>query len=73
MFTLCVHQRDTNRELRWLQEIKKAHGSVEVTSLMQTEAINAAGVYNVGRDVWQAVPDAPVHSLVRVGYQNKLN
>ncbi|KAH3735719.1 hypothetical protein DPMN_042254 [Dreissena polymorpha] len=39
---------DTDRELPWLKEIKKAHGSVEVTSLMQADAINNDGVYTVG-------------------------
>ncbi|XP_052243691.1 E3 ubiquitin-protein ligase rnf213-alpha-like [Dreissena polymorpha] len=39
---------DTDRELPWLKDIKKAHGSVEVTSLMQADAINNDGVYTVG-------------------------
>ncbi|XP_052808680.1 E3 ubiquitin-protein ligase rnf213-alpha-like isoform X1 [Mya arenaria] len=44
---------DTNRELEWLKDIKKAHGSVEVTSLMQAEAINAEGIYTVGKGAWK--------------------
>ncbi|WAR07197.1 R213A-like protein [Mya arenaria] len=44
---------DTNRELEWLKEIKKAHGSVEVTSLMQAEAINTDGIYTVGKEAWK--------------------
>ncbi|WAR07295.1 R213A-like protein, partial [Mya arenaria] len=40
---------DSNGNLEWLKDIKKAHVSVEVTSLMQTEAINAWGIYTVGR------------------------
>ena len=42
-------QIDTNQQLPWLKEIQKAHGSVEVTSLMQADAINADGVYTVGK------------------------
>ncbi|XP_052215091.1 E3 ubiquitin-protein ligase rnf213-alpha-like isoform X2 [Dreissena polymorpha] len=41
---------DTNSQLAWLEEIKKAHGSVEVTSLKQAEAINNDGMYIVGID-----------------------
>ncbi|XP_053396012.1 E3 ubiquitin-protein ligase rnf213-alpha-like [Mercenaria mercenaria] len=40
---------DTNLQLEWLKEIKEAHGSVEVTSMMQTEAINSDGTFTVGR------------------------
>ncbi|KAL4233165.1 hypothetical protein ACF0H5_007850 [Mactra antiquata] len=40
---------DTNNQLEWMKEIKKAHGSVEVTSLMQAEAINIGGIYTVGK------------------------
>lgn len=49
---LCFHikQESTNDELAWLQEIKKAHGSVEVTSLMQAEAINDCGIYMIGKN-----------------------
>jgi len=35
--------------LLWLKEIKKAHGSVEVTSLKQAEAINSHGIYTIGK------------------------
>ncbi|XP_053396010.1 E3 ubiquitin-protein ligase rnf213-alpha-like [Mercenaria mercenaria] len=45
--------QDTNRQLQWLKEIKKAHGSVEVTSLMQAEAINANGIFTVGKNAWK--------------------
>ncbi|WAR07208.1 R213A-like protein [Mya arenaria] len=44
---------DTNREIEWLKDIKKAHGSVEVTSLMQAEAINTDGIYTVGKGAWK--------------------
>ncbi|VDI83612.1 Hypothetical predicted protein, partial [Mytilus galloprovincialis] len=39
---------DTTRQLDWLQSVKKSHGSVEVTSLAQAEAINGKGIYQVG-------------------------
>ncbi|XP_052062680.1 E3 ubiquitin-protein ligase rnf213-alpha-like isoform X2 [Mytilus californianus] len=39
---------DTKRQLDWLQSVKKSHGSVEVTSLAQAEAINGKGIYQVG-------------------------
>ncbi|XP_060586365.1 E3 ubiquitin-protein ligase rnf213-alpha-like [Ruditapes philippinarum] len=46
---------DTTRQLEWLKEIKKAHESVEITSLMlmQVEAINANGVFTVGKNTWK--------------------
>ncbi|KAK3585587.1 hypothetical protein CHS0354_036774 [Potamilus streckersoni] len=39
---------DTSRHLSWLKTVKLAHGSVEVTSLAQTEAINSTGIFCVG-------------------------
>lgn len=33
-------------------EVKKAHGSVEVSTLMQAEAITADGIYTVGKNAW---------------------
>ncbi|XP_053390338.1 E3 ubiquitin-protein ligase rnf213-alpha-like, partial [Mercenaria mercenaria] len=53
--------RDTTRQLQWLKEIKKAHGSVEVTSLMQAEAINANGIFTVGKNAWKK--DAQTQSI----------
>ncbi|XP_060561077.1 E3 ubiquitin-protein ligase RNF213-like, partial [Ruditapes philippinarum] len=53
--------RDTNRQIQWLKEIKKAHGSVEVTSLMQAEAINANGIFTVGKNAWKK--DADAHKM----------
>jgi hypothetical protein len=53
-----ILQKDTNRQLQWLKEIKKAHGSVEVTSLMQAEAINANGIFTVGKNAWKRDADA---------------
>ncbi|XP_060084373.1 E3 ubiquitin-protein ligase rnf213-alpha-like [Ylistrum balloti] len=51
---------DTNRQIEWLKTVKKAHGSVEVTSLAQTEAINSVGIYQVGRltdQEWDQKPE----------------
>ncbi|XP_053388233.1 E3 ubiquitin-protein ligase rnf213-alpha-like, partial [Mercenaria mercenaria] len=43
---------DTNRELEWLKDVEKAHGSVEVTSFIQADAINSDGIYTIGRMAW---------------------
>ncbi|XP_066291012.1 E3 ubiquitin-protein ligase RNF213-like isoform X3 [Branchiostoma lanceolatum] len=40
--------RDTWRNLEWLKGVSDSHGSVEMSSLSQTEAINARGVYEIG-------------------------
>ena len=53
---------DSNRHLEWLKTIQKAHGSVEVSSLAQAEAINSGGVFNCGY-VWKVQEDI---MLVRV-------
>eukprot|EP00058_Branchiostoma_floridae_P013669 XP_002599157.1 hypothetical protein BRAFLDRAFT_68766 [Branchiostoma floridae] len=39
---------DTTRNLEWLKGVSDSHGSVEMSSLSQTEAINARGVYEIG-------------------------
>ncbi|CAC5415227.1 RNF213 [Mytilus coruscus] len=39
---------DTRRQLQWLKSVKKSHGSVEVTSLSQADAINEMGIYKIG-------------------------
>ncbi|XP_053396011.1 E3 ubiquitin-protein ligase rnf213-alpha-like [Mercenaria mercenaria] len=44
---------DTNSQIEWLTEIKNAHGVVEVTSMMQTEAINTNGTFIIGRQALQ--------------------
>ncbi|XP_060597648.1 E3 ubiquitin-protein ligase rnf213-alpha-like, partial [Ruditapes philippinarum] len=44
---------DTTGQLEWLKAIKQAHGSVEVTSLMQVEAINANGIFTLGKNTWK--------------------
>lgn len=42
-------QRESNRLLDWFKEIKEAHGSVEVTSLNQVDAIRQRGIFKVRR------------------------
>ncbi|XP_064641333.1 E3 ubiquitin-protein ligase rnf213-alpha-like isoform X2 [Lineus longissimus] len=39
---------DTKRHMAWLKFIKDSHGSVEVSSLSEVDAINGRGVYKVG-------------------------
>ncbi|KAL3881537.1 hypothetical protein ACJMK2_027969, partial [Sinanodonta woodiana] len=38
-----------SHQLDWLQSVQQAHGSVEVSSLEQASAINADGIYCVGK------------------------
>ncbi|KAL5009497.1 hypothetical protein ScPMuIL_011802, partial [Solemya velum] len=45
---LPIKLADTYLQLDWLKSVKKVHGSVEVTSLFQAEAINSKGIYRVG-------------------------
>ena len=45
---LIALQVDTDRHLEWLKGVKESHGSVAMTSLMQAEAINARGIFQVG-------------------------
>lgn len=33
--------------------MKKAHGSVEVNSLMEMEAINSTGIFTIGKNEWK--------------------
>ena len=40
---------DTQKELPWLQQVKSFSGDVEISSLMLVQAINARGVYTVGK------------------------
>ena len=35
--------------MEWLNSVKSAQGSVEVTSMRQAEAINSVGIYVVGK------------------------
>ncbi|XP_053391302.1 E3 ubiquitin-protein ligase rnf213-alpha-like [Mercenaria mercenaria] len=44
--------KDTARHLQWLDNIQRAHGSVEVTSMMQVEACNEYGEYTIGSNAW---------------------
>ncbi|WAR07200.1 R213A-like protein [Mya arenaria] len=63
---------DTNRELEWLKDIKKAHGSVEVTSLMQAEAINAEGIYTVGKGAWKGSDSSDMVIAILQNHRDKV-
>ena len=54
-------QKDTKRQLEWLNSVKSAQGSVEVTSMRQAEAINSVGIYVVGK----IDPDVQREKLVK--------
>ena len=41
-------QRDTARQLDWLERVKESHGSVEVNALASAREINDKGIYSVG-------------------------
>ena len=43
-----ILQVNSNRFLHWFKEIKESHGSVEVTSLKQVDAIKDRGIFKVG-------------------------
>ena len=47
--SLVVFQHDTCRHLDWLKNVKESHGSVEVNAISQAKAINARGIYHVGK------------------------
>ena len=47
--SLVVFQQDTCRHLDWLKNVKESHGSVEVNAISQAKAINARGIYHVGK------------------------
>lgn len=55
-------QEESNRVVNWLMEIKESHGSVEVTSLKQVDAIKERGVFKVGSSGKNV---ASKHQLVR--------
>ncbi|XP_062574164.1 E3 ubiquitin-protein ligase rnf213-alpha-like [Saccostrea cucullata] len=45
---LPVKFKDTKRELVWLESVKKAQGSVEISAMEQAKAINNSGIYLIG-------------------------
>ena len=61
-------QKDTKRQLEWLNSVKSAQGSVEVTSMRQAEAINSVGIYVVGK----IDPDVQREKLVKYFGLSKL-
>ncbi|XP_071135692.1 E3 ubiquitin-protein ligase rnf213-alpha-like isoform X2 [Mytilus edulis] len=40
--------KHTIQHLDWFKSVKKSHGSIEISSLSQTKAINSNGIYEVG-------------------------
>lgn len=46
--------------MEWLNSVKSAQGSVEVTSMRQAEAINSVGIYVVGKIGPNLTTDKPV-------------
>lgn len=49
LINLFTFQDDTCRHLDWLKNVKESHGSVEVNAISQAKAINARGIYHVGK------------------------
>lgn len=45
---LFILQETSNQYLNWFKDIKESHGSVEVTSLKQVDAIKDRGIFKVG-------------------------
>ncbi|PFX29705.1 E3 ubiquitin-protein ligase RNF213 [Stylophora pistillata] len=39
---------ESSRQIEWIKSVKKSHGSVAMSSLMEAEKINAQGVYCIG-------------------------
>lgn len=62
-FHFLVTQEISNRLLHWFMEIKESHGSVEVTSLKQVDAIKDRGIFKVGHSQGTAVKNK--HQLVK--------
>ena len=67
IFSVILLQMDSNRHLEWLKTIQKAHGSVEVSSLAQAEAINSGGVFSCGY-VWKIQDDIVLVRLNKLFY-----
>ena len=42
-------QLDTNRTLDWIQSVKQATGSVQMSALNEADAINQRGYYRIGK------------------------
>ena len=59
-------QVDTFRQLEWLKSVKKAHGSVEVSSIAQAEAINENGIYHVGNVKKETLLKNPVSQWLNI-------
>ncbi|XP_072042938.1 E3 ubiquitin-protein ligase rnf213-alpha-like [Amphiura filiformis] len=54
---------DSQKELPWLQQVKQSKGDVEISSMMQVQAINARGVYTIGKVTSKTPGDKPGPTL----------
>lgn len=68
-----IFQVDTSRHIEWLKNVKHAHGSVEVTSLSQAEAINSLGIYCVGNIQQTALEQKCVRTMIIVKYSHEFS
>jgi hypothetical protein len=69
-------QEDINRDVKWVQNIKDSHGSVELNALQQVEAINTRGKYLVGcivDNLGQVDPIFMLHHLLVIEFITSLN
>ena len=59
----------TSHQLEWLKGVKKSHGSVAVSSLMEAQAINEKGVYRVGcpsKDAWTSMKTLSLDAVIEL-------
>lgn len=59
----------TSDQLEWLKGVKKSHGSVAMSSLMEAQAINEKGVYRVGclsKDAWTSMETLSLDAVIEL-------
>ncbi|CAH3029473.1 unnamed protein product, partial [Porites evermanni] len=59
----------TSRQLEWLKGVKKSHGSVAMSSLMEAQTINEKGVYRVGcpsKDAWTSMETFSLDAVIEL-------
>ena len=59
----------TSRQLEWLKGVKKSHGSVAMSSLMEAQTINEKGVYRVGcpsKDTWTSMETFSLDAVIEL-------
>ena len=62
-------QTDTSRQLEWLKGLKKSHGSVAKSFLLEAKAINKHGVYRVGcvsKDVEKSIETLTLDAVIQL-------